>query len=327
MQYNNWKDKVRSKLIEISGINNIEECSSNPQLIESIKLNGYIREKMIIQTEPGVWMPFYVLIPDKMVEDEKRPCIIAPHGHGFGGKYSVAGRVDIPIVKERIEEFNCDYGVQFVKEGYIVFCPEARGFGERREWTIQKDDEESFLQSSCKELNNIAICLGRSLTGMWVWDLMQLINYIETREDCNSEKIGCAGLSGGGLQTLWLAALDDRIKCAVVSGYFYGYKDSLLKLSNNCCCNYVPHLWEHVDMGDLGALIAPRAILIESGIQDGLNGERGIVNVTEQLEITLQAYKLYNAESSVYHHMFEGGHKWDGIETYKFVNKHLKGVY
>jgi hypothetical protein len=152
---------------------------------------------------------------------------------------------------------------------------------------------------------------------------MRLIDYIETRKDCGPERIGCGGLSGGGLQTLWLSAMDDRVKCAVVSGYFYGYKDSLLKMFN-CSCNYVPHLWEYVDIGDIGALIAPRPLLIETGDMDPLNGERGLVNVTEQVEITRRAYKFLNAGEKLYHHIFEGKHRWNGEITYKFLDKWLR---
>jgi hypothetical protein len=64
-----------------------------------------------------------------------------------------------------------------------------------------------------------------------------------------------------------LTALYYRIKAAVISGYFYGYKQSLLEMPDNCSCNYVPHLWEKVDMGDMGALIAPRTLLIETGMK------------------------------------------------------------
>ena len=79
---------------------------------------------------------------------------------------------------------------------------------------------------------------------------MRLIDYRYTRQDCDSGKLGCCGLSGGGLQTIWLAALEDRVKYSAVSGYFYGYLDSLLKMPQNCSCNFVPNLWKHVDMGD-----------------------------------------------------------------------------
>lgn len=321
-EYEEWKKKVRSKLTEISGIGRMEKCGLMPELLVSVEMDGYRRDKMIIQTEPDVWMPFYILIPDGLEDGEKRPCILAPHGHCGGGKYSPAGRDDIPAVKEMIEQVNYDYGVQFVQRGYIVFCPDARSFGERREWTGQADDESAFLNGTCSQLNRMAICIGQSVTGMWAWDLMRLIDYIESREDCKEDSIGCCGLSGGGLQTLWLTALDNRVKCAVVSGYFYGYKDSLLKLSH-CDCNYVPHLWEHVDMGDIGALIAPRALLIETGDQDPLNGERGVVNVTEQVEITGRAYTLLGAEERLYHHIFAGGHLWNGEKTYAFVDRWL----
>lgn len=168
----------------------------------------------------------------------------------------------------------------------------------------------------------MAIGLGLSLTGMWTWDLMRLIDYIETREDCAQDRIGCCGLSGGGLQTLWLTALDERVNCAVVSGYFYGYKDALLNLYN-CSCNYVPHLWENVDMGDIAALIAPRALLIETGDQDPLNGERGLDNVTEQVEIAAGAYRLMEAGERFVHHVFKGGHVWDGEKTYAFADRWL----
>jgi hypothetical protein len=117
--------------------------------------------------------------------------------------------------------------------------------------------------------------------------------------------------------------MDERIVCSAVSGYFYGYLDSLLKLPQNCSCNYVPHLVEYVDMGDLGALIAPRPLLIESGSRDPLNGERGLVNVTEQVEITAKAYSLLEAEDKLYHHVFDGEHLWNGEKTYPFLAKWL----
>lgn len=322
-EYGEWKESLRARLREITGISRMEKCDPSPVLQESVQLDGYRRDKLLLQIEPGVWMPLYALIPDGIAKGEKRPVMINPHGHCGGGKYSPAGRQDIPAVKDQIEGFNYDYGVQFAKQGYISFCPDARAFGERREWMKQDDTEDNFLTSTCIPLNHMAISLGQSLTGMWTWDLMRLIDYIETREDCDAERIGCAGLSGGGLQTLWLTAMDDRVQCAVISGYFYGYRDSLLKQSAHCGCNYVPHLWETADMGDLGALIAPRALLIETGDKDPLNGERGLANVTEQVEITAKAYRLWNKEERLCHHVFDGEHRWCGEKAYPFVREWL----
>lgn len=51
-------------------------------------------------------------------------------------------------------------------------------------------------------------------------------------------ELGCVGFSGGGMQTLYLAAPDERVRWALISGYLYGVRDALLTLNNNCSCNY-----------------------------------------------------------------------------------------
>ena len=112
------------------------------------------------------------------------------------------------------------------------------------------------------------------------------------------------------MQALWIAALDDRIKQAIISGYLYGVRDSLLILNGNCSCNYVPHLWEHFDMGDIASLIAPRPLAVQSCASDHLNGPRGLVNVREQLEVVRAAYDLYGKGKFPYHDVREGGHAW-----------------
>lgn len=321
-EYNEWKLNLRKKLYEITGMDKLEVCPLAPKLLERIELKGYRRDKVIIQTEEGVWMPFYILIPEGRKEGEKRPVVIAPHGHLGGGKESIAGRTDLIEIKEAVDRFNYNYGEQLVNEGYIVFCPDARGFGERREYWMQGETKEKTLNGSCNHLNNIAISMGYSLTGFMTWDLMRLIDYIETLEICDAKRIGCAGFSGGGLQTLWLAALEDRVKCSVVSGYFYGCEDALLELTN-CGCNYVPRFWEYADMGDLGALLAPRPLLIENGKEDHLNGKRGLINVQEQFKITEEAYKLLNSEDKLYQYVGEAGHYWYAGKIKDFLKKEL----
>ena len=168
----------------------------------------------------------------------------------------------------------------------------------------------------------MAYPLGQTVTGMWTWDLHRLIDYIQARSDCKPDRIGCGGLSGGGLQTLWATALDSRIRCAVISGYLYGVKESLIDLSH-CSCNYVPRLYEYADMGDIAALIAPRPLLIETGTRDDLNGASGIKNVLPQVAIIRKAYRLLNATRSLKHDIFDNEHVWNGIEAVPWMKKTL----
>ena len=318
-----WKQALRARLRQLVGVDTMLTCALAPEVTHREVMDGYVRERVLLQTEPGVTMPLYVLIPDDLTSGERRPAVIAPHGHGGGGKLSPAGRRDLPGLLETIEKHNYDYGVQFVRQGYVVFCPDARGFGERRELSRQGTDPALVLGGSCNLINHMAIPLGQTITGMWAWDLMRLADYIAMRADCDAERLGCAGLSGGGLQALWFAALDERVKVVVISGYYYGYKDSLLRLCGNCSCNYVPHLWEAADMGDIGALIAPRPLLIETGSLDGLNGERGVVNATEQVSITAEAYALLGARDRLAHDIFEGAHQWHGAEAIPWMKRWL----
>ncbi len=319
-EYHFWRQNLRARLRELLGIDRLLPTPFNPRITETVQCDGYQRQRVEIDTEPGVTMPLYVLIPD----DLNGPAhgLIAAHGHGSAGKSAVVGLADDPRVRQTIDQHNYDYGVQAVRRGYVVFCPDARGFGERREWLYEKP--EQLMDSSCRQLAHMALPLGLTVAGMWAWDLMVLLDYMQTRPEILSQPIGFIGLSGGGLQGLYLTALDDRIACFVCSGYYYGVEDSLLHLSGNCDCNYVPHLWATADMGDIGALIAPRPFLIEAARQDSLNGPRGIDNVLEQVAITQQAYDLLDASDHLATDLFDGGHVWHGTVAFDWLERWLR---
>lgn len=188
--------------------------------------------------------------------------MLAPHGHASGGNMRWPAFAATPGLIDTIAQHNYDYGVQAVRRGYVVFCPVRRRLW--RTARVAEREARTTAQISCRQLAHMGLPLGLTVAGMWTWDLMVLLDYVQTRPETARQKIGCIGLSGGGLQTMWLAALDERVDCAVISGYFYGVDDSLLHLSGNCDCNYIPHMWEAADMGDVAALIAPRPLLIET---------------------------------------------------------------
>lgn len=320
-EYIVWKRQTRKLLANLTGLPKMKACELIPKTLERTELeDGMVREKVIIQVEPGIFMPMFVLIP-KEIRKGPVQCFIALPGHQGAGKFSVAGCYEIPAVMDCIEKFHYDYGMQLAKEGFVTFCPDCRGFGERRELALQKDEESSFINGSCYQLSHMAEPLGMTVTGMNTWDIMRLLDYIQTRTEWNTKEIGCLGFSGGGMQTLWAAALDDRISVAAISGYFYGYKEALLERNGNCNCNYVPHLWEHVDMGDIGALLAPRPVWIQSCAEDHLNGARGIANVTEQIDIMRWAYCFYEAEDVIFHEICPGGHQWHGENLKEYLEK------
>ena len=183
------------------------------------------------------------------------------------------------------------------------------------------------VESGCSEsvqaqLEQLGINFGRTVIGGAVWDLMRLADWLLALPDTDGF-LACAGMSGGGQQTLWFAALDDRVCAAITSGYFYGVRDALIELPQNCACNYVPHFFETADMGELGALLAPRPFFVESGTNDPLSGKRRLANVTEQLDVTRAAYRLFDAEDRIEHSVHEGAHQWCGKGMQAFLRKAL----
>lgn len=312
-----WARRARTKLIEILGISHMEPAKPKARMTHRVDCVDYIREHWLIQTQPDVTMPFYMLAGKNATG--RLPAVICPHGHGGGGKAAVAGVHANAEVTAAIARYNYTYGVQFALAGFRVFCPDARGFGERQE----KEVLNNPMGSSCHMLQLMGAGLGIPVAGMWVFDLMRLADYALSRRDVLPDRLGCAGLSGGGLQTLFFSAADPRVSCAVVSGYFYGVRDSLLEMPGNCDCNVVPHLWENFDMGDLGAMIAPRPFMIETGDQDPLNGASGMKNVCSQVKIASKAYKLLKAGDRLAHSVFSGQHRWDGRESIPWMQRWL----
>lgn len=306
-----WQREARTKLHTLLGLEKMENCPLEPRCTESVTLpDGIRRERWTIQTEPLVTMPFYLLIPQG-ADRTTRP-FLCPPGHGGAGKYSVAGMREYAAVAERIDFYNYDYGIQLARLGYVALCPDCRGFGERREESGDTVTLPGALTGDCQRLARMGEPLGIPVLGMLVWDLMRAADYLAQRGEWDYNNISCLGFSGGGMQTLFLTALDERIRLAVMSGYFYGYRDSLLRQSWNCSCNYIPHLWEYFDMGDIASLIAPRPLLIQSCREDRQNGPRGLENVLEQVDILKRGYRLLDAEGRLIHEICDGGHRWHG---------------
>lgn len=323
-EFEEWREKTRGLLSGLLGLEKMEECDLHPITMEkAVTLpDGIRREHIRIQTEPDIWMTMYLLIPADA--DPNTRLFLCPPGHNGAGKYTVAGLGEYGAIKEKIEQYQYDYGMQLAKKGFVAVCPDCRGFGERRETVADAKDPVLGLKGDCYWLAHMGEPLGIPAAGMLVWDLMRLIDYLELRNEWDTEHIGCLGFSGGGMQTLYLVALDERIQYAVISGYMYGFRDALLTLNRNCSCNYIPHLWEHLDMGDIASLIAPRPLVIQSCRQDRLNGPRGIVNAVEQAAVIEKAYRLCHAEKLPLHDICEGGHQWHGerLDMYlKYIGK------
>ena len=142
-----WQAKARARLWEITGMNYCLEAPLEPKMLESTKMRGYTREKWLIQTEPSVYMPFYLLRP----ENPNGKAMLNPHGHG-GGKENSVIDFDDPQFAEKTR-WGEGYAIKLAREGYFVACPDARGSGERREAGQQGDEPQKAMSNSHREIN------------------------------------------------------------------------------------------------------------------------------------------------------------------------------
>ena len=163
--------------------------------------------------------------------------------------------------------------------GYAVLCVDTWCFGERRGRT----ESEVFKEMLWK---------GRVLWGMMVYDSLRAMDYLVSRPDVDSRRIGTLGISMGSTMAWWTAALDTRIKVCVDLCCLTDF-ESLIEargLDGHGIYYYVPSLLKHFSTADINALIAPRPHLGLAGNYDRLTPPAGLDRIDRELR------RVYEAE-------------------------------
>lgn len=307
-EWRKWHNELRQKLTELLGGFPEEKCSPNAEVMEEVKTNGYVRQKVVFDTEPSVSVPAYVLIPEEKAQKGKMKALLCLHGHGRG-KDDLCSIAKDDVERQRfIRPLNYDYAVQFVKRGYFVLAPDARCFGER-----------GADGMTCTWAFTSGLLMGKILVGMRVWDAIRAIDYLQSRPEVDKDRIGCVGLSWGGTHTIYTSALDERVKVAVVSGYFSDFRDVLIE--RGCCpCQYVPNILKYADLPDIVSLIAPRPLLIENGKWDPLYTLEIVQREYRKVE---KVYQLLGVPEKVDIDLFDGAHMFSGKKAFNWIEKWL----
>ena len=314
-EFRTWQMRSRATLRALLGLEKMDDCALEPIIDEVVSQDAISRYHILLRTEPDITLSAYLLLPASA--NAGTPVFLCPPGHNGAGKYTVAGVRGARAIEESIEKYNYDFGWQLACLGYVAFCPDVRGFGERREELADTKELPLAMKGDCYWLAHMGEPIGIPVLGMLSWDLMRCVDFLKeytiTKDDAcwNPDRIIAFGFSGGAMQSLYLSALDERIYATFLSGYMYGFRDSLLQMNRNCSCNYVPHLMEHFDMGDIASLIAPRRLMIQSCREDRLAGERGLTNVQEQVDIIRANYAVTGNAEHVQQDIEDGPHHLD----------------
>ena len=312
-----WQAEFRSRLRGLLGLSRMEETLADfplsPRRAESRDFPGYTREKWYIASEPGIEIPFYLLLPKRAdaAAAAPLPLVLAPHGHTRRGKEVYAGNFEGEPADERHE----DIALQAVAQGYAAIAPDVRGFGEM----AREEEAAAGKVSSCEELQRRALMFGRTLIGERVWDIGRLLDFAAGRAGIDANRAVVTGNSGGGTASLFAAACDGRISIAVPGSYFCTYEASILGV-HHCICNVVPGLLSLGEMHDVAGLIAPRPLLLVNGAQDPIYPIAGARAAFGHLQ---QIYASMGAPDRCELYVGEGGHRYYPERVWPFVRAFL----
>jgi len=291
-----WREALAGKVIELLGGFPRERCDLEVEVVAEQDRGAYIQRTLRYRSDEWSVVPADLLIPKGLKPGEKRPGLIAQHGHG-------KGRVSVLEWDET--DVHHAFGAEFAKRGFVVLAPDARGFGERGE------------EESRENLN--LILLGKTIIGLRVWDAMRGFDLLQSLPEVDPERLGMAGLSGGGTVTTFTAALDERVKACCVSGYIASWRGSIMAM-NHCTCNFVPGILEYAENYDVAGLIAPRALIMEAGDKDPIFPLPAVREAEAKLK---EIYQVYDAPEQYELHVFEGEHQWSGARSYDFLAEKL----
>src|SRR5438093_1697365 len=307
-----WQKTLRAKLTELVGGFPSQREPLRPITLDTRTFPGYRREKIVFDSGPGVSVLGYLLLPAAPTPAATMICV---PGHGRGVD-------DIVGIDEQGRErtdkpgYQHDFAIQVAEAGLAALAIEPMGFGCRRD-AINAGHGLSF--KACEPVAGGALLVGETMIGWRVWDVMRTLDYIATRPELDSSRVGCMGISGGGMVTLFAAALEPRLRVAMVSGYLNTFRDSVGSLSH-CIDNYVPGVLNWAEMYDIAGLIAPRPLFVESGEKDNIFPVRASI---ESFTKVREIYQVFGAGDRIEQEVFPDEHSFWGKRGIPFLARHL----
>ncbi|MAI31315.1 MAG: hypothetical protein CBE00_02675 [Planctomycetaceae bacterium TMED240] len=288
-----WQGAARAKLKELIGIDRIAAQVSGHQPVVHLEqeklVAGYRQQLARIATEPGVSIPFWILRPLGS-EHKKLPVVICAHGHDADGWNTYAGVYEDKQHQASTEKKQGDPGVQAVRQGYIAIVPATRGLAAS---TSISDPNGRHGNRTCRAQLMHCLLAGRTAIGERVWDTTCLLDWIVSDlSGADADRVGMLGNSGGGVLTVYVAALDERIAVAHPSCSLTSFASEAGYIFHCDCCMVPGIKTELADMPDIAALAIPRKLVVVHGLKDGLHSTATVNQAMARLKYIFSQHSI-----------------------------------
>ncbi len=319
--FEEWQKDARSALIELTGLGrmrrSLKDFEPKVTMGEPKNVAGVLsRSLFFIETEPGIVIPFYFLLPRIRDKKQRLPLLLCPHGHDTLGLHSYAGAFKNEDHRQKILGREGNIAEQAARRGYIAIAPATRGLAEE---VLVPDPKNRHGNRPCRAQLMHCLVGGRTPVAERVWDMQRLLDWAVKHPNVDPNRIVMTGNSGGGVLTAYTAAIDPRIRVAIPSCSFTSMTSSEGFIFHCDCC-MVPGLHNWGGWAELGGLVAPRHLLIVHGVKDGLHHRSDVAKVVRSVREIFGAAEVPDRISLKWG---EGGHRFYPDLMWPFIEEGL----
>ena len=268
---------VRAKILELLGGLPDYNGPLNARVTGRIERSHYSIEKVIFESLPEFYVTADLYVPK---EGGKHPGVLMPMGHWEQGKLAAQ-----PMA------------ANLAMKGFVVLAYDPVGQGERQQ-AYDRRIEASLVGGATDQhfqAGAQSILAGENFARYRIWDAKRALDYLLSRPEVESEKIGCTGCSGGGTLTTYISALDPRIKVAAPACYINSWRQLFAGPTGDSEQSFPFFLSSGLDVADYIELFAPKPWLINSTIGDFFP----IEGARHAYQEALDWYRIYNAEDNI----------------------------
>jgi dienelactone hydrolase len=302
------QNNIKATIWDITGPFN-EKTPLNPKITGKIKKDGYRIENVIYESLPGFYVTASLFIPDNIKKPV--PGILFCSGHS-----DIAYRR--PLYQQPL--------LNLVKKGFVVLAFDPLGQGERLQY-YDPETGKSAIGSSTKEHSYPSVqtaLIGQSVGRYFIWDGIRGIDYLVSRKEVDPERIGVHGLSGGGTQTAYISAMDERVNASAPAGYITTFSRLIESIGvQDGEQNFYHGIIRGIDHAGFIEARIPKPTLIMATTRDFFN----IEGSRESYKEVKRVYDIFGKPGNIELTEDDEGHGYTQINReamYAFFRKHLQ---